>query len=484
MRNSLKKIFWVFCFLLTAAAGYLIARQGLYFEYSLFFLAVLLLMAWKTEQALIALIFYLPLQFAMNASENIDLSMVRVLIVALFLIWLVKSLAQKKLFIPNKSQTWLILVFGALSLLSVFFSIDESRSVIRALFFLSILPLYFVAADYLKPAASLGKAAAAILSSATIAALIGIIQFSGQFVFGINEVVNFWSKNIAPFFYGNSFGAMVLSYPSWLVNISGQTYLRAISLFPDPHIFAFYLGFVTPLSLSLFFFSGLLSFSPRRKAALGAINIILLLALFLTFSRAGYIGAIFGIGFLVVLSWKFLHGRIKFALVALSAVFLLLMLSTPNLILGRFYSAFNFQEGSNSERLANWKNALKIIEGAPLTGVGIGAYALALNPRSPERTPASAHNTYLDIAAEMGIPALLAWLALLFASIKKLVSFSRAGSQSPLPFVFSLGLAGSLVWFSTQSFFDTAIYSPTLLAMLMVYFAITANIVSEHSHND
>ncbi|MBU3965095.1 O-antigen ligase family protein [Patescibacteria group bacterium] len=475
---------WILYFLLAAAAGYFIAWQGLYFAYSLLSFVVLLLMAWKTKQALLALIFYLPLQFALNVSENIDLSLIRVLIVALFLIWLAKSLAQKKLFIPNKLQTWLILVFGALSLLSVFFSIDESRSAIRALFFLSILPLYFVAADYLKPAASLGKVAVVILFSAAVVALIGIIQFSAQFVFGINEVINFWSKNIAPIFYGHSFGALVLSYPSWLVNISGQTYLRAISLFPDPHIFAFYLGLVAPLSLSLFLFSGLLSFPLRTKAALGVLNVILLLALFLTFSRAGYIGAIFGIGFLVVLSWKFLRGNTKIALGAIFAIFLLVMFSAPNLLLERFYSVFNFREGSNSERLANWKNAFKIIESAPLTGVGVGAYALALDARSPERTPVSAHNTYLDIAAEMGIPAFLVWFALLFASAKKLISFSRAGAQSPLPFAFSLGMAGSLVWFSAQSFFDTAIYSPTLLAMLMVYFAITVNIVKGHYQND
>lgn len=476
IKNNLKIIFWALCFLLAAVSAYLIVWQALYLLWFVLLLAALLLIVWKTREALVVLIFFLPLQFALNISENVDLSLIRILIVILFLLWVAKSLAQKNFFIPNRPQTWLILIFTALSLLSVFFSIDESRSATRELFFLSILPVYFVAADYLKSAALLRKTAVAIFYSATIAAIIGIIQFLSQFTFGVDKVVDFWAKNVAQIFYGRSFGALVLNYPSWLVNISGQTYLRSISLFPDPHMFAFYLGLVIPLAMAFLLFAGSLSFSRRTKIFLAILNIILFLALFLTFSRAGYLGAFFGVGAFILLSWRFFEARIKSIIGAIFIIFILAMLASPNLVLSRFYSVFNLKEGSNSERLANWQNAFKIIQDAPLTGVGVGAYALALDPRSPERTPVSAHNTYLDIAAEMGIPAFLVWLGLLFAGVKRLISLSAAGAASPFALTLSLGLSGSLVWFSAQSFFDTAIYSPTILAMLMIYFAITVNL--------
>jgi len=473
-----RKIIYLSVFLFI---GFLLSVSIVWFPfYFLFFLASVLFLAiifWKTEESLIGLIFYLPFQIALNASESVDLASSRIFIIILFLVWLVKALAQKKLNIPDKPAAWLLAIFLGLAALSVYFSIDQERSVIRLLFYLSIFPLYFVAAAYLNSTAKIIKTVYLLLFSAVLTSLIGLIQFLSQFVFGIDAIMNFWSKNIAYLFYGQSFGKAVVANPSWLVNIGGETFFRAISFFPDPHMFAFYLGLVAPIALSMALFSGVLNFSFWQKFLLYACNAILFLALGLTFSRAGYVGAFFGIIAIVFWGWNFFGKRIKFTVIMFFLIGAMALFNSSNQIVARFFTSFNPAEGSNSERLLNWRQAVKTIENYPIAGAGVGVYAEAINARALSRSAITAHNTYLDIAAEMGLPALLVWIILLISTIKNLSLILKSKNRElSKEKAIALGLIGVFVWFSAQMVFDTAIYSPTLLAMLMVYLAIAGNL--------
>lgn len=448
-------------------------------SYFVFFLAAALFIIaifWKTEKVFFALLVYLPFQIALNPAENIDLASSRILIIALFFAWIIKSLAKKKLIVPYVAITWLLVFFLGLAVFSAYFSINQEKSAIRILFYLSIFPFYFIAADLLDSIIKISKAVYALLFSAAIAAVVGIIQFAGQFVFGIEALIDFWSKNIAILFYGQSFGKAVIANPSWLVNVGGETFFRAISFFPDPHMFAFYLGLVEPLALSLAFVPRIFNFSDLQKFFLYACNALLLLALGFTFSRAGYVGAFFGIGAMILSGWKFFDKRLRFSIITAVLIAGILIYNSSGLMIARFFSSFTLSEGSNSERLLNWRQAVKIIEDNPIVGVGVGAYSEALNARSPERSSVSAHNTYLDIAAEMGIPALLAWFVILLLVIKNLLNMLKINSELTREKVFSIGLVGAVVWFSIQMFFDTAIYSPVLLAVFMLYLAISVNL--------
>ena len=96
---------------------------------------------------LIILILFLPLQFALNVGENIDLVTTRILVPVLFFAWLVKSLARKKLWIPNKAEMWLIMAFLFLSLASLFLGRDAGEGIRKFVYFLTIFPVFFVAAD-------------------------------------------------------------------------------------------------------------------------------------------------------------------------------------------------------------------------------------------------------------------------------------------------------------------------------------------------
>lgn len=461
--------------------GYLIAYQINYFLISLLFFPFLAIIAWKTEESFLTLIFYLPFQIALNITSNIDLASSRFFIVTLFLVWFFKSLAKRQLKIPHKISTWLIFIFLGLMVFSSIYSLHQNRSMIRLLYFFSLTPLYFLATYYLNSNQKIKKAVLIILFSATLTAIAGLIQFFAQFVVDINPIIKFMAQNIAPVFYGQAFSETVLSNPSWLVNINGITILRSISFFPDPHILAFYLGLIIPLALCMFLFSASFNFSKKFKMLIIIANFILIMTLLTTFSRAGYIGFFFGLSTIIILGWKFFNQQIKLSVSALIIIVGALFFNSgqinSGIILERFLSSFNLAEGSNSERIHNWNQALKIIEDFPLTGVGIGAYSYVINPRSPERSAITAHNTYFDIAAEAGIIALFVWLTLLITTIKKLiyVFILKNNYNQEVRFI-ALGLSGSLVCFSFQTIFDTAIYSPSVFSILMIYFAIAENI--------
>jgi O-antigen ligase len=64
------------------------------------------------------------------------------------------------------------------------------------------------------------------------------------------------------------------------------------------------------------------------------------------------------------------------------------------------------------QRFEILKTGLNIFADHLILGVGIGCYAEANARYAPELGARDAHNTYVNLAAEMGLPGLMLWLAL------------------------------------------------------------------------
>ncbi|MEA2098344.1 MAG: O-antigen ligase family protein [Patescibacteria group bacterium] len=455
------------------------------------------------NQVLFLLILYIPFQVALNISAGIDLASGRVLILYLFAVWVIKSLAEKKFAIRFSLQTLLILLFLFIAVFSMLQAWDMERAFRKILVFLSIFPLYFIITSL--PIFSLNKVGTrqclvstiakgrgmvknnyiykilnALITSGFVLSLIGIIQFVLQFLIGIDPIMDFWSKFVSPIFYGNTFGAEVIANPSWLVNISGATVLRAFSLFPDPHMFSFYLGLLIPVILAIVLVNRNDKCTFLNGKLLYLILFIMLLAEALTFSRGGYIGLIAGIGVTIILLWKYINFNKKIILGLATGISILFIIFSNQSIVNRFLSSFNFNEGSNTERIKNWSQGYEMFADNFLTGVGIGNYSIYLYPTAGYRTPIYAHNLYLDIGAEMGIFALLVWLILIGITIWQLF---KTGKRTEDIFIraLSFGLIGSLIWFSAHSFFDTAIYSPTILTIFVVIISLSMMVINNNS---
>jgi O-antigen ligase len=396
--------------------------------------------------------FYLPFQLALNPSTGIDLASGRIFILLLFFIWLAESLKNKKINIGNTQANFFIICFLVLNFISFSVAKNIDWSLRKFLFLLSVFPLYFVFSGLLDTKNKKERVSKALVFSGGAVSLIAIFQFISQFIFSLDTIYGFWAKNVVPLFLGKSVTKAVLKNPSWLVNISGKTYLRSIAMFPDPHMLAFFLGMIVPFSFGLYLKS-------KKKIYL-AIFSIMLLADFLTFSRGGYLGLFLGAGIFFLTVCHKIKKRYQ---LTISIIFLtgILVLFVPNPISERLFSSFNLKEGSNLGRLETWGRAITIIQDHPFLGTGIGNYPLAINPRASYREPIYAHSIYLDIAAETGLINLFFWLGLIATLI---FDFAKKAKRDIFFFCAML----SIIIFSGHALVETPLYSPIILPLFLI----------------
>jgi O-antigen ligase len=130
----------------------------------------------------------------------------------------------------------------------------------------------------------------------------------------------------------------------------------------------------------------------------------LIFALFLTKS----LGAFFSL-FLGMTVFFSLRGKLeKKGIIILSGLFVILGL----LLLARIATPKQYIHPAFSAvmRLSYWQQALRIIRAYPLTGIGLGNFDIPLSRY--------AHNSYLEIWAEMGILGLISFIWLAGATLK------------------------------------------------------------------
>jgi len=419
---------------------------------------------------LLLLIYYLPFQIALNPPGGFDLASSRVFIVILFVFWLGRNIFQKFLaeFFSKNLQALGLFFFIILAGMSLLGAENPLWGMRKIIYFLSIFPLYFLVVNLADNSKKIKKIIKGLIVSASLVALIGLFQFLAQFVFGLEKVYDFWAMNILPVFSGFNLGALILAYPSWLVNISGKTIMRAFSLFSDPHMFSFYLGITMPFLIAL---------RPKIfKGWIFKVSIVLLfIALLLSFTRGAYLALIASFLVLSFILWRYLNNR-KIALLLLASLLVFVIPATP--FSDRFYSTFNLSEGSNVGRLEMWQQASQAGLKNFWRGVGLGNYSLIVNTDFGYRNPVTAHNLYLDIFSEMGFFALAVWLLLVLGTIGYLFEkLKRIGNKEKKYFL--TALIGSLTYLSIHSFFETPIYSPVVLAILMIILGCSTLVLRE-----
>lgn len=185
--------------------------------------------------------------------------------------------------------------------------------------------------------------------------------------------------------------------------------------------------------------------------------VILLVMIVLTGSRGGFVGLLVALPLAAVR----LTRRPVVSLGGLGALMVVLLLVMPNPLLSRLQSSsFVSDEGegeggvriSDDSRWNAFLAAVRMTRDYPITGVGLGNYA-PLSTRYAADLPKEqiAHNMYVEVSAELGIPALIAFLAILGTSVFSLgraARFARAAGRAPLATqitALQVGLIGYLV---------------------------------------
>jgi len=134
---------------------------------------------------------------------------------------------------------------------------------------------------------------------------------------------------------------------------------------------------------------------------------------------------------------------------------------------------YSFQTGGDSERFIIWRESLNMIKGDPFLGKGLGTY-MDYSKKDIINDSGShyAHNCYLQIWAESGIAALIAFLALVgFVFCRgACVAFKNRFDDWG---ILLGGLTGGLFGFLVASFFDNGLYSLQLSVLFWVMLGVT-----------
>lgn len=139
---------------------------------------------------------------------------------------------------------------------------------------------------------------------------------------------------------------------------------------------------------------------------------LVLLTLFLARSRGAWLGIT--LGTLVLLVWKDRRFLWLIPISIIGFVILLQLLSVKNI--ADVVNLFNINEMATlSDRLDIWRGAIYLIQDFPITGSGLGTYGRMFTRFYSYYGNVSfhAHNIFLTVAVDQGIPALILYTAML-----------------------------------------------------------------------
>jgi capsular exopolysaccharide synthesis family protein len=221
-------------------------------------------------------------------------------------------------------------------------------------------------------------------------------------------------------------------------------------MFVNPNEMAHQYVISTPIAVALFFSS-----RSRILKALCIITAALLVAgIVVSYSREGLLGLTAAGG---ILLWKL--GRRNPA--AAAAVALLCILAFSILAPGdyghRVASIFNpaLDDGSSDARRTLLTRSIQVSLRNPAFGIGIGNFpVIGIHDQVT-------HNAYTQVAAEVGFPALVIYVAFLVLPLRRLrvvERYARTRLRGMSLFYLAIGLQASLVGFMVSSFFDSVAY--------------------------
>jgi O-antigen ligase len=184
-------------------------------------------------------------------------------------------------------------------------------------------------------------------------------------------------------------------------------------------------------------------------------------------SRGGFLALTAALLFLVARS----PHRVR-NLVLISVVLLPLALFLPTSPLRRLLRPSRIDASNSHSRIMAWKAGMRMIADHPVLGVGLGRFK-PLMPQYADKgttTDTMAHNTYIEVAAELGLPTLGVFLAIPFFSYRSLEKARRrakiAGRE--FPYYAALGLQAGLVGYMVGAFFLSAEYQKLFWLVIML----------------
>ena len=146
---------------------------------------------------------------------------------------------------------------------------------------------------------------------------------------------------------------------------------------------------------------------------------ILAMGVVITFSRGGFLGLVAMAGLLL---WKIGRSNKAMTALAVTTVVMVFLIAMPVGYSSRITSIFDTASdptGSAQARKDLLERAASVAANHLVIGVGMGNYAIYSIKEQ------RAHNSFLEIAAELGVAGLIAYLIMLFAPLRSLRRIER-----------------------------------------------------------
>ncbi|HYM06355.1 MAG TPA: O-antigen ligase family protein [Terriglobales bacterium] len=272
---------------------------------------------------------------------------------------------------------------------------------------------------------------------------------------------------------------LVVRNPTFMQEQIGQSEFDRLAFrqsinFGNPNFLAILMVILIFLALALLV--------RQRRLWRKVILAMALLGYLYVFLRCQSRGASLGLAAGVLIYWLMQRRKLLVAAVMAISVTIGLAFLVPAGYLQRLQTIVYYQEDKSATgRLEMWAISRDVIADNPLFGIGPGNFAL----RYPTM---SQHNAYLQVASEVGIPALLLYIALLLSGYRSLWVVRRltAPRARDLPDLrsFSEGLFCALVAITVQGFFTGFAFREFVYITLALTYCLREMVLSEETSEE
>jgi len=383
------------------------------------------------EHCILAVAFFLPL--SLNVSSGfLGLGA---------LLWLGKMIMVGKMNLKRTPFDLGIALLVLLSAASIWASPDKGFSFYNYYNLMGrYVLIYYLAVNNIHSRAQVKQLIWAMLASATVVTLYG--------------------------FYQTLFGSMV-SAVEWVdgVQFPGLK-LRVFSTMENPNLLAGFLVTMMAIGSSMAYKEN----TTKDKVILFVLVAMFGTCLILTYSRGAWLSLL-----AVVAIYGVLCNRKIFWLLILLPI---AMIFGHDAVLERIMSILNPTDTSSTLRLALWESTIAMIMDKPLLGIGWGAYWMVYPEydffiQNANVKILHAHNMYLNIAAEIGIPGLLTFLSIMYGHVSLALSALRQATEYWAAGLM-LGIIAAIGGMIVNGFTDYVMFN---IQLSMLYWLLNALIV-------
>lgn len=384
------------------------------------------------EHCILAVAFFLPM--------SLDVS-------TLFLgvgtvLWTVKMTAAKQLLLKRTPFDELIALLVILSAASIAVSPDRGFSFYNYYHLMGrYILLYYLVINNINSLPQVQRLVWSVMVSALLVACYGFYQY----VHGV-DISNF----------------------QW---VDGEQFpdlkVRIFSTLQNPNLLAGFLVVVMSLAVG----QGLYDERIADKILMFMLVTVLGICLVLTYSR----GAWLSIVVVAAICGRFYNRKVLWLFVIIPVV----AFFCHDAVMERIMSIFNPTDTSSTLRIALWESTIAMILDNPLFGIGWGAYWLVYPEydfflNNPAARIVHAHNMYLHIAAEIGIPGLLVFLAVIYGHTKKAIDILRQTNNRWVAGLM-LGIMSAVLGLAVNGFTDYIMFN---VQLSMLFWLLNAVIIA------